>query len=232
MIDASSIRALTFDCYGTIVDWDRGIGSALKEVRSLAGYDLARLVGEREQEEKELLEGSFRLYREILGQSMRRAAGRQGCVPTDTEVEGFVASMGRWPLFPDSADALERLATTFRLAILSNVETAVLGESVAPLVGRGIAFSEIVTAEAIRSYKPARHHWDVAQDRLGLPREAILHVAGSLHHDIRPARGLGWNTVWIDRRGERNSADLTGLAGLDVLADLASLAEALLGESM
>ena len=193
------IRALTFDCYGTIIDWDGGIEVALAKLPSLTGSDLARLVRDREREEHELLRGPFRLYGEVLGESLRRAAALQGCAPSDDEALAFSRGMGDWPAFADSARALRHLARDYRLALLSNVENDTLVRSAAQV---GVSNAVFVTAEDVRSYKPARAHFDQALRRLDLPVESILHVAGSLYHDVRPARELGWSTIWINRRGE------------------------------
>ncbi len=225
---AAGVEALTFDCYGTIVDWDGGILRALGDLPSLAGCDLARLVVDREEAEKQALAGPFRLYRDVLAESLREAAHAQECAPTAAEVGAFVESMGRWRLFPDSFGALQRLHGRFRLAILSNVETRVLRRSLSSLEDHGIHFEALVTAEEVRSYKPARVHFDVAHERLELPRSAIRHVAGSLFHDVRPALEYGWHPIFVDRRGEGRPEDLPDLP---VFEDLASLADALLGES-
>jgi 2-haloacid dehalogenase len=192
-------RALTFDCYGTLVDWDRGIGDALRALASLSGADLERLTRDREREELALLAGPFQLYGAILAESLRRAAAQQGCEVSGDEARRFAATMGDWPPFSDTVRALERLRKRFALAILSNVETATLRRSVSRL---GVGFDALVTAEELRSYKPARAHFDEALRRLALPQDDVLHVAGSLAHDVLPARALGWDVVWIDRRGE------------------------------
>ncbi len=221
MLDLSRIRALTFDCYGTLIDWDGGIRAALGVVASLKGCDLERLVSEREQAEWPLLEGVHRPYGEILGQSLRTAAAAQGRTLVHGEVVAFVSSMGRWPAFKDSGPALRRLAARYPLAIVSNVEAKTLRLSLRLL---GAPFVALVTAEDVRSYKPTRKHFDEVWKRLRLPREAVLHVAASLHHDIRTARSLDAPAVWINRRGEPPPEDLPDLPGHP---DLASLAEAL-----
>ncbi len=226
----NEIEALTFDCYGTIVDWDGGIRAAMEAISSLEGCDFDRLVREREEDEATLLAGGFRLYGEILGESLVLAAERQERKPTDDEIRTFVASMGTWPLFPDSTEALVKLAQRFRLAVLSNVETAVLRQSLASLEAAGALFDPLVTAQEVQSYKPAPRHFDVGQESLALPRKSILHVAGSLYHDIRPARALGWTTVWIDRRGE-GLPDDPALEDQLVFPDLASLCSALFAAS-
>jgi 2-haloacid dehalogenase len=216
------VEALTFDCYGTLIDWDGGILVALRALPSLRSADRRRLVLDREQAELALLDGPFRLYGEILTESLLRAAREQGLEPSAAELDSFRRSMGTWPAFRDSSSALRRLARRFRLAILSNVETSVLRESATHL---GAPIDVLVTAEELRSYKPACAHWRAALERLGLPRERVVHVAGSLVHDIRPARSLGWRAIWIDRRGaSKREANLRTQAD-HVLFGLAELAE-------
>ena len=217
----ADVQALSFDCYGTIIDWDAGIRGALGSIESLAGCDLERLLGQRERLEYALLATSYRPYGEVLGESMRQAAAEQGREVSSAEQREFASSMGRWPPFDDSAVALERLAGRFRLALLSNVETATLQQSIA---GLSAPFAELVTAENVRSYKPAMAHFDTALQRLQLSSDQMLHVAGSLYHDIRPAREAGWRAVWINRRAEAIPRDLDPAW---VFPDLQSLATAL-----
>ncbi len=201
----AGVRALTFDCYGTLIDWDGGIAQALRELPSLTGIDLRRLTRNREREELAILAGPFQIYGAILQESLRRAARQQGREVPLEEAACFARSMGEWPPFPDSAGALTRLARRFSLAILSNVETATLQRSVAKL---GVSFAALVTAEEVGSYKPACTHFDEALRRLALSKGEVLHVAGSLAHDVRPARTLGWDVAWIDRRSEPRPPDV------------------------
>lgn len=222
-LEVAPIRALTFDCYGTLIDWDKGIRAALKTVKGLGGIDVERLLHEREQAELELLAGPYRIYSGVLGDSLRTAAAAQGRALHYGEILGLVNTMSLWPTFPDAGKVLRRLAVNYTLAILSNVETKVLQTSVKQI---GAPFVALVTAEDIHSYKPAPKHWEIALKRLHQPKESILHVAGSLHHDIRPARALGFATAWINRRSEPVPDDLDPAT---VFPDLGQLMEALLG---
>ncbi|NOT30128.1 MAG: haloacid dehalogenase type II [Planctomycetes bacterium] len=223
VLEVTRIRALTFDCYGTLIDWDKGIRAALKTVKGLAGVDVERLLREREQAEFELLAGPYRIYSGVLGDSLRTAAAAQGRALHYGEILGLVNTMSLWPTFPDAGKVLRRLAVNYTLAILSNVETKVLQTSVKQI---GAPFVALVTAEDIHSYKPAPKHWEIALKRLHQPKENILHVAGSLQHDIRPARALGFATAWINRRNEPVPDDLDPAA---VFPDLGQLMETLLG---
>lgn len=223
VFEGKPIRALTFDCYGTLIDWDKGIRTALREVKGLARCDVERLMRDREQAEHELLAGPYRIYSGILGDSLKAAAAAQERTLGYGEILGFVNTMGRWPAFPDCGKVLRRLAVSYPLGILSNVETKVLQASVKLI---GAPFVVRVTAEEVQSYKPAPRHWEEALKRLHLPMESVLHVAGSLYHDIRPARALGFTTAWINRRNEPIPEDLDPAS---VFPDLNGLLVALVG---
>ena len=216
-LDPRSLDALTFDCYGTLIDWDGGIRSALARVPRLAGLVLARLVRDREEAERAFLGHPFRLYGSVLADSLVEAARRQGRRLLASDTQDLAASMGSWPPFADSARSLACLAERYRIMILSNVETRVLEESLRLL---GSPPVELVTAEQVESYKPAPAHWHIALARLALPRERVVHVGGSLYHDIGPACALGFRSVWIDRRGER---DARGTHPAAIFPDLAGL---------
>src|SRR5206468_10844808 len=133
---------------------------------------------------------------EILSRACVRMGRAYGIEPSDDAARRFGASVGDWPAFPDSADALARLATRFRLGVLTNCDDNLFAPSEQRL---GVRFEWVVTAQQVRSYKPDPRHFLVAFERMDVPRDRILHVAQSLYHDHVPARRLGLATAWIDR---------------------------------
>ena len=217
--EGGEFDVLTFDCYGTLIDWHGGVRAAAAELPGLEGVDLERLELDREAADMELGRGPYRPYGEILAESLVRAAAQQGREVRDDEAERFARSMSAWRPFEDSRWALERLSRRYRLAILSNVETRVLEASVEQL---GVTFELLITAEEVRSYKPAPRHFEVALDRLGCPKDALLHVACSLYHDVRPAQALGIESAFVDRDGRAIPEDLHPRY---VAPDLATLAD-------
>jgi len=217
VIDFSSFEALTFDCYGTLVDWERGILDALRP--TLRAHDV-------EAEDEEILERfgrleptvqaeRFRPYREVLGEVARRFGGELGFRPTEAEVDAFAGSVGAWPPFPDTVAALQELSRRYRLAIVSNVDDDLFADTAR---GLGVTFAEVVTAQQVGAYKPAPRHFDEVLRRLALPRQRVLHVAQSLFHDIAPARDLGFTCVWVNRRAGRPGGGAT--APSDAVPDL------------
>lgn len=213
----NDIELTTFDCYGTLIDWLGGIDYALRRVPSLAGCDFERLVRDRDELDHAQVLGAYAPYGEKLAASLRDAAARQEREIPEREMREFVASMATWPPFAESTSCLRRLATRYRLAILSNVETRVLEASIALL---DAPFEFFVTAERMRSYKPARAHFDEALRRARIERERVLHVACSAFHDVRPALALGWHVAWINREHEPAPSALTPDLELPTLAAL------------
>ena len=218
----ASERWATFDCYGTLIDWQRGVRDAASALASLRGADLARLVRDRERIERDIQRGPYRPYGEVLADSIAAAAREQGLAISHEDALSFAGSQAQWPPFAETRAALARLAERWQLAILSNVEDRVLASSVRQI---GAPFEGLVTAEELRSYKPAPAHFEAALARLGVEKHQVLHVACSLYHDIRPAIAFGLRTAWIDREGEGLPGDV---APDVVVSDLRSLA-AILG---
>ncbi|MEO6710110.1 MAG: haloacid dehalogenase type II [Planctomycetota bacterium] len=200
----SSFEALTFDCYGTLIDWFGGVRAAVRDTRSLSRVDVEQFVRDRDAADRELIAGAYRPYSEVLAESARRAAAAQSHTITDGEAQTFAASIRNWQPFRESHAALHRLASRFRLAILSNVDTASLEASVARL---DAPFEALITAQMLRSYKPRDAHWLEALHRLKLDKTRVLHVGCSLFHDIRPAQGLGIDTAFVNREGEQLSRE-------------------------
>ena len=229
-IDFGAFSALTFDCYGTLIDWESGISAALRSLlpgaTSVTDDELLETYGRYESEAEH---GEYLPYRSVLAQVARRfletcpTAGRDPGA-NQSAMESFAASVADWPAFPDSGAALAELGQTFRLGIVSNVDDDLFAASANRL---GTEFDEVVTAQQVGSYKPAPGHFLTMERRLGLPRERILHVAQSLYHDIEPARALGYTCVWVNRRAGRPGAGATPPASatpdLEV-PDMASLA--------
>jgi 2-haloacid dehalogenase len=230
-IDFGRFEALTFDCYGTMIDWERGILNALQPILAPRGV----LASEQEllelfaEQESGLEAGGYLSYREVLAQSLRGICQHFGFRPTTQEEAEFSLAVGNWPAFPDSAPALGRLATRFRLGVITNCDDDLFALSNRRL---GVSFEWIITAQQARSYKPSLKNFELAFATIDVPRERILHVAQSLFHDHIPALNLGMTTAWIDRRQGKVGFGATPVASATpslVLTDLASLAEIALG---
>ncbi len=226
MLDFDRYTHLTFDCYGTLIDWETGILAALRPVLdhhgiALSDDDALALYGELESAAER---GAYRPYRDVLATVLDGFGERLGFAPTVTERSTFAASVGAWPPFADSAEALQALARRYRLVILSNIDDDLFARSARHL---GVAFAAVITAQQVGSYKPDPRNFRALLDRLAIPPERILHVAQSLFHDIAPANAIGLATVWVNRRHDRAGSGATPPAtarpDLEV-PDLATLA--------
>ena len=225
-LDFSRYEALTFDCYGTIVDWESGILAALRPVFDGRGVEAAdeTLLEAFGRFEAEIEAGPYRRYRHVLGEVIRRIASEHGFAPTAEEVAAFGGSVGDWPPFADSVDALRRLSARYRLGVITNCDDDLFAATQRRL---GVTFDQVVTAEQVGGYKPSHRNFEVMFERLGLPRDRFLHVAQSLFHDHVPAKELGLSSVWVDRRrgGSGFGATKPAHASPDLtVPDLASLA--------
>ncbi|WP_456431228.1 HAD family hydrolase [Thermosulfuriphilus sp.] len=193
-------EVLTFDCYGTLIDWERGILEALRpflQAGSPSEEEILALYARIEAEE----ERRFRPYKEILRSVARRIAQELGFSPEEEFDEIFIASLPHWPPFSDIPLLKEFKAEGFRLAIISNTDEDLLAASVAKM---GIHFDWLITAEEAKCYKPGRDIFLMAMDKIGLPQNLLLHVAQSHYHDLLPAKDLGIKTVWLNRRAGRS----------------------------
>jgi len=226
---------LTFDCYGTLVDWERGILAAAHQAldgtpgATGLGADDERLLDLYARFEAQAEAGPYLPYRQVLAHVLRGMAGELGVEPTPAAVERFSASVGDWPPFPDSAAALGRLAGRYRLGVITNCDTDLFARTNERL---GIRFDWVITAQQLGSYKPNPRNFELALDQIGGRRDRHLHVAQSLFHDHVPAQALGLRTVWIDRRHGRpgSGASLPATVTPDfVFPDMASFAAAAIG---
>jgi 2-haloacid dehalogenase len=201
-LDLGRFEVMTFDCYGTLIDWETGLLAGLHAVLDPRGVEATDdgLLEAFAATEADLERGPYLPYREILGRCLRAICAQNGVEPTEEEVARFGGSVVDWPTFPDSSDALARLATRYRLGVITNCDDDLLAGSARRL---GISFDWIVTAQQLRSYKPDPRNIEAALERIGRPRDRVLHVAQSLFHDHVPAKALGLATVWVDRRRDR-----------------------------
>jgi 2-haloacid dehalogenase len=230
-IDFTGFDALTFDCYGTLIDWETGILEGLRPVLEAHGVECGddRLLEMYAGHEAELEAGPYLSYREVLAESLRRVGSELGFTPSQEELAAFSGSVSAWPAFEDSAAALERLKSSFRLGVITNCDDDLFAASNERL---GVEFDWIVTAQQAQSYKPGLRGFELAFERIDVPRERILHVAQSLFHDHVPAKQVGMTTVWIDRRQGREGFGATPPAEAQpdlTLADMRSFAEVVTG---
>ena len=205
-------RVLTFDCYGTLIDWESGILAGLKPLTERLGHDLSRdaiLAAHAWHESRQQHATPGMRYADLLATVYRRLAEEWGRPAAWDDCVAYGKSVKHWPAFPDSAAALRYLKQHFRLVILSNVDNASFSTSKEKL---GVEFDAIYTAEDIGSYKPAKRNFEYMLRNLaraGFVRADILHVAESLFHDHAPANEMGINNCWIYRRRDQEGFGAT-----------------------
>ncbi len=199
MLNFDDFEALTFDCYGTLIDWETGIWQALAPVFANNNNPIGREAAlERYAAlEAEIERGPYVPYKQVLRKVLAGLGRQLGFVPSAAELDDFSVSVRDWPAFPDSGEALRALQRKYKLAIVSNVDDDLFAYSARRL---GVNFDFIITAEQACSYKPSLNNFHLAFQRIGLPPARILHVAQSLFHDHVPAKSLGMATVWVNRR--------------------------------
>ena len=213
MIRFGEFEAVTFDCYGTLVDWETGILKALRPI--LRAHEVSAAEGGllKAYAEYEAIEeaGEFKSYREVLRGVVAGIGVRYGFDPSVDERDALVDSIGAWPVFSDTVEALRTLSSHYRLAIISNVDDDIFAATVRALE---VDFDMVLTSEQARSYKPSPRNFELASTRLGLPKDRILHVAESLRHDIVPAKAMGFSCVWVNRvKASRWAAGASGATG-------------------
>ncbi|MBE9193100.1 haloacid dehalogenase type II [Gloeocapsopsis crepidinum LEGE 06123] len=222
MINFNDYQALTFDCYGTLIDWESGILGVMKPILSAHGVEVddREIIKYYSEFEPAIQQNGYIKYREVLKKVVQKFGDRFDFVPTTTEIESLPESLQNWQPFPDTIKALQFLQQKYKLVIISNVDDDLFATTAKHLK---VEFNEIITAEQAKSYKPSLNNFKLAFSRIGIPQEQILHVAASLYHDIVPARSLGLTTVWVNRNAEASS----NLPDLEVpdLRSLVSLIE-------
>ena len=225
MLDFGRFEWLSFDCYGTLVDWEDGISTAVGEVLKSHGIRRSRAeilalyadMEPRVQDSQTYLE-----YRHVLNRVMAAIGVELGFECTESDLECLVDTLPDWPIFPDVTGALDTLKRRYRLAVISNVDDDLFARTAQAL---NVDFDAVVTAEQARSYKPNRHNFNVAAARMAVEKEAWLHVAESLYHDIGPANQLGITCVWVNRASRGGATRQTDAVPDLVVPDLATLAK-------
>ncbi|MDX6512713.1 MAG: 2-haloacid dehalogenase [Gaiellaceae bacterium] len=213
-------RWCTFDCYGTLVDWNGGIAAELERVWGPASRD--RLLTRYHEVEPLVEAEAYRSYRDVLAETLARLAVEEGLALPDEERGALGDSLPRWSPFPEVPDALAELRRRgVRLAILSNSDRDLIAASIERLA---VPFDHVVVAEDVQSYKPAHGHWERFFADTGAERDRHVHVGASLFHDIAPANELGLVSVWINRLGEtadeaRPTRELPDLSALPDTVD-------------
>jgi len=229
MLEFSRYEVLTFDCYGTLIDWETGLLSALRRILSAHGKliedaTILKLYGDFEQRSEE---GEFHSYRQVLESVVRRFGAQLGFNPTGAEAQSLPDSLPTWKPWPDTVAALQQLKSRYRLAILSNVDDDIFAGTRPQL---GVDFDEVITAQQAQAYKPSLKIFELALNRINAPAHRVLHVGQSIYHDVIPAQALGLATVWVNRPSARpgvgavKAADATPDLTVSSLAELAAAA--------
>jgi len=229
MIDYSHFTVLSFDCYGTLIDWETGILGALRPMLERHGItttagQILEVYGELESQ---IESEGYRPYRSVLRQVVGRLGERFEFTPSMDDLNCLAESIGRWPAFGDTVDALRRLHARYQLAVISNTDDDLFAETNRALK---VTFDHIITAAQVGAYKPSRDVFSYAVKTIGVQQEQILHVAQSIFHDHVPAKEMGFTTVWINRRTGKSGGGATppALARPDAeFPNLASLADAM-----
>ena len=220
------IKVATFDCYGTLIDWEGGAASFLYEIARRHEPDPPsgrELRARWEELQFERLQGPYRGYRDVLADSLSAWAGERGYRSNDGDGEALARSMESWQPFPDTVPALRRAkAAGLRLAIISNTDRSIIEHTLRQLE---LEFDEVIVAEDAHAYKPSRQPFELALDNLDERPENVLHVAFGFKYDIGPAQALGFRTAWVNRHqepapgNERPDYEWRDLWGLAELAE-------------
>src|ERR1700692_223040 len=229
MLDFSRFETLTFDCYGTLINWEDGILRCLRHI--LKAHDkeaddatILRLYGDFEAGAEQ---AEYRCHREVLDSVVRQFGERFGFVPSDPEARSLAESLKDWQPWADTGRALRVLGSRSRLAIISNVDDDLFAATRPQLE---VDFDQVITAQQAQAYKPSLKLFELALSRIHAPAHRVLHVGQSIYHDVVPAQALGLATVWVHRPSARpgigavKAAEATPDLTVSTLAELAAAA--------
>jgi 2-haloacid dehalogenase len=201
-------KAITFDCYGTLIDWEAEIQqffAQLLAAKGVEGIDTKALQAQWEEIQFHYIQQQYRPYRQVLGDTMKMAFDQFHLPYDEADVEEFAASMGHWKPFPDTRDAILDLQRFVKVALITNTDDAIIAETERTI---GVKFDDIITAEQAGAYKPSHKGFLLARERLGLPVQDIWHAGFGFKYDVVPASELGYTTVWVNRQGQARPLDV------------------------
>jgi 2-haloacid dehalogenase len=224
LLDFTQFEVLTFDCYGTLINWEDGILGCLRpilaaHVKQADDPTILSLYGDFEAAAEQ---GDYRRYREVLRSVVRQFGEHFNFVPDHDEVRALPDSLPNWKPWPDTVAALRQLHSRFRLAIVSNIDDDLFAGTRPQL---GVEFNHVITAQQAGAYKPSLKIFELALSRIGAPAHRVLHVGQSVYHDVVPARSLGLATVWVNRPSARSGVGAVKAAEGQPDLQVSSLAE-------
>lgn len=224
MLDFTRYEIITFDCYGTLINWEAGIFAAMHRIlaahaKTVDDAAMLKLYGDFEQRAEA---GKFQPYKEVLASVVRQFGDELKFTPTAAEAGSLAASLPSWKAWPDTVAALRQLKSRFRLAILSNVDDDLFAGTHPQL---GVEFDEVITAQQAQAYKPSLKIFELALSRVKAPAHRVLHVGQSIYHDVVPAQALGLATVWVNRPSARPGVGAVKAADAKPDLTVTSLAE-------
>jgi 2-haloacid dehalogenase len=196
-LDHSHFTHFTFDCYGTLINWEQGILSVIQSIlqsHSVVLSDDAALAIYGETEPK--LQHPYQRYRDVLEQVVHEFGRKTGFEATKAEMNSLPESLKNWQPYPDTVEALKRMKEKYKLVILSNIDDDLFAHSARLLQ---VKLDAVITAEQVKSYKPDRAHWVEMLHRCKTTPDRVLHVGQSIYHDVIPAKSMGFQTVWVHR---------------------------------
>jgi len=201
-------KAITFDCYGTLIDWETAIQQFFAErlaADDIRGFDPRTLQAQWEEIQFHYIQEKYRPYRQVLHETMKMAFDEFGLPYSEADIEAFANSMGHWEPFPDSKEAIIELQKYVKVVLITNTDDAIIAETQRTI---GVTFDEIITAEQAGAYKPSHKGFLLARQRLGLPVSDIWHAGFGFKYDVVPATELGYTTVWVNRQGQARPLDV------------------------
>jgi 2-haloacid dehalogenase len=201
-------KAITFDCYGTLIDWESAIQQFFAESvdsKGLGYVDPKTLQKEWEEIQFQYIQEKYRSYRQVLRDTLKMTFDMFHIPFNEVEAEEFANSMGRWQPFPDTKDAIIELQKYLKVVLITNTDDSIIQETERTI---GVKFDDVITAEQAKAYKPSHKGFLLARERLGSRVSEIWHAGFGFKYDVVPATELGYTTVWVNRQGEGRPVDV------------------------